>query len=38
MLIEQLFGKKKLTGSEKQIVDFIEANPRIVRLILPMTD
>lgn len=30
MLIEQLFGKKKLTDSEKQIVDFIEANPRIV--------
>lgn len=30
MIIEQLFGKKKLTESEKQIVDFIESNPRIV--------
>lgn len=30
MLIEQLFGVKKLTESEKQIADFIENNPRIV--------
>lgn len=30
MIIEQLFGKKKLTDSEKQIADFIENNPRIV--------
>lgn len=30
MTIEQLFGKKKLTESEKQIVSFIESNPRIV--------
>lgn len=30
MIIEQLFGKKKLTDSEKQIIDFIESNPRIV--------
>ena len=30
MLIEQLFGKKKLTESEKQIVNFIESNPRLV--------
>lgn len=29
-MIEQLFGKKKLTDSEKQIVDFIERNPRLV--------
>lgn len=30
MIMEQIFGKKKLTDSEKQIVDFIENNPRIV--------
>lgn len=30
MIIEQLFGKKKLTESEQQIVFFIESNPRIV--------
>ena len=30
MIIEQLFGKKKLTESEQQIVSFIESNPRIV--------
>jgi DNA-binding MurR/RpiR family transcriptional regulator len=30
MIVEQLFGKKKLTESEKQIIDFIESNPRIV--------
>ena len=30
MILEQLFGKKKLTDSEKQITDFIESNPRIV--------
>lgn len=30
MMIEQLFGKKKLTESEQQIVSFIESNPRIV--------
>lgn len=30
MIIEQLFGKKKLTESEQQIVAFIESNPRIV--------
>lgn len=30
MILEQIFGKKKLTESEKQIIDFIEANPRIV--------
>lgn len=30
MIIEQLFGKRKLTDSEKQIVHFIEDNPRIV--------
>ena len=29
-MIEQLFGKKKLTESEKQIIDFIESNPRLV--------
>lgn len=30
MIMEQLFGKKKLTESEQQIVSFIESNPRIV--------
>lgn len=30
MIIEQLFGKKKFTESEQQIVSFIESNPRIV--------
>lgn len=30
MIIEQIFGKKKLTESEKQIVAFIDNNPRIV--------
>lgn len=30
MIIEQLFGKKKLTESEKQIINFIESNPRLV--------
>lgn len=30
MIIEQLFGKKKFTESEQQIVSFIEVNPRIV--------
>lgn len=30
MVIEQLFGKKKLTDSEQRIADFIENNPRIV--------
>lgn len=30
MFLEQLFGKKNFTHSEKQIVTFIEANPRIV--------
>lgn len=30
MIIEKLFGRKKLTGSEKQIAEFIEENPRIV--------
>lgn len=30
MILEQLFGKKKFTPSEQQIVDFIEENPRIV--------
>jgi len=30
MIIEQLFGRVKLTSTEKQIADFIEANPRIV--------
>jgi len=30
MMIEQLFGKKKLTESEYMIVSFIEINPRIV--------
>lgn len=30
MIIDQLFGKKKLTSSEKQIAAFIESNPRIV--------
>lgn len=30
MIIEQLFGKKKLTESENQIVSFIEGNPRII--------
>ena len=29
-MIEQLFGVKKLTESEKQIVDFIDSNPRLV--------
>lgn len=29
-MIEQLFGKKKLTESEKQIIDFIDSNPRLV--------
>ena len=30
MILEQIFGKKKFTDSEKQIADFIEANPRVV--------
>ena len=30
MIIEQLFGKKKLTESEAMIISFIESNPRIV--------
>ena len=30
MIIEQIFGKKKLTDSEKQIAAFIEQNPRHV--------
>jgi len=30
MIIEQLFGKKKLTESERQVTSFIENNPRIV--------
>ena len=29
-MIEQLFGKKKLTSSEKQIIEFIDSNPRLV--------
>ena len=29
-MIEQLFGRKKLTESEKQIIDFIDSNPRLV--------
>lgn len=30
MIIEQLFGKKKLTESEIQIIDFIDSNPRLI--------
>lgn len=30
MIIDQLFGSVKLTSTEKQIADFINANPRIV--------
>lgn len=30
MVIQQLFGNVKLTSTEKQIADFIEANPRVV--------
>lgn len=30
MITEHIFGKKKLTDSEKQIVDFIDQNPRHV--------
>lgn len=30
MIVEQLFGNIKLTGSERQVADYIEANPHIV--------
>lgn len=30
MIIEQLFERIKLTATEQQIADFIEANPRVV--------
>lgn len=30
MVLQQLFGNVKLTSTERQIADFIEANPRVV--------
>lgn len=37
MMVEQIFGRLNLTSTEKQIVDFIEANPRIV-INLPLDE